>query len=88
MLWHGRKTGSLRIRTKNETGEIHFVDGNIWNALWGRLRGEEAFYVMLTIAEGDFALSPAFRAPTRVIEPSPEQLLLEGMRRMDEGQKG
>ncbi len=88
VLWHGRKTGSLRIRTKNDTGEIHFVDGNIWNALWGRLRGEEAFYVMLTIAEGDFALSPAFRAPTRVVEPSPEQLLLEGMRRMDEGQKG
>lgn len=87
VLWHGRKSGSLRIRGKNDNGEIHFVEGNIWNALWGKLRGEEAFYAMLTVAEGDFALSPQFRAPQRVIEASPEQLLLEGMRRLDEAER-
>jgi response regulator RpfG family c-di-GMP phosphodiesterase len=85
VLWHGRKTGSLRIRSKNENGEIHFVDGSIYNALWGKLRGEEAFYAMLVIMDGDFVLVPNFRAPNRVIEHSPEALLLEGMRRMDEG---
>ncbi len=88
VLWHGRKSGSLRIRSKNDNGEIHFSDGNIWNALWGKLRGEEAFYAMLTITEGDFALSPQFRAPQRVIDASPEQLLLEGMRRLDEAERG
>lgn len=87
VLWHGRKTGSLKIRNRQDAGEIHFVDGNIWNALWGKLRGEEAFYVMLSITEGDFALMPNFRAPNRVIEQSPEQLLLEGMRRLDEGER-
>lgn len=87
VLWHGRKTGSLKIRNRQDAGEIHFVDGNIWNALWGKLRGEEAFYVMLSITEGDFALMPNFRAPNRVIEQSPEQLLLEGMRRLDEGDR-
>jgi len=85
VLWHGRKSGTLRIRTGNESGEIHFVDGQIYNALWGKLRGEEAFYGMLFAQEGDFALLPNARPPTRVIEETPEALLLEGMRRLDEG---
>lgn len=85
VLWHGRKSGSLKIRSNNEIGEIHFVDGNIYNALWGKLRGEDAFYGMLLVQDGDFALMPLTRPPTRVIEATPEALLLEGMRRMDEG---
>ncbi|MGE0322580.1 MAG: HD domain-containing phosphohydrolase [Polyangiaceae bacterium] len=85
VLWHGRKTGSLKIRAKGETGEIHFVKGDIHNAMWGRLRGEEAFYSMLGLAEGDFVLDPNFVTTSRVINASPEALLLEGMRRLDEG---
>jgi response regulator RpfG family c-di-GMP phosphodiesterase len=87
ILWHGRKTGSLKVRNGNDAGEIHFVDGAIYNALFGKLRGEEAFYAMLHMQNGDFALVPNFRAPARVIEQSPEALLLEAMRRMDEGDR-
>lgn len=85
VLWHGRKTGSFKIRAGGEKGEIHFVDGTIYNALWGTLRGEEAFYAMVKLTQGDFVLDPNFRAPQQVIEASPEALLLEGMRRLDEG---
>ncbi|HVY26337.1 MAG TPA: HD domain-containing phosphohydrolase [Polyangiaceae bacterium] len=85
VLWHGRKSGSLKIRSGTNSGEIHFVSGAIFNALWMNLRGEEAFYAMLKLAEGDFALDPNFTAPQQVIMDSPEALLLEGMRRMDEG---
>jgi response regulator RpfG family c-di-GMP phosphodiesterase len=85
VLWHGRKTGSLKIRSGSNSGEIHFVNGAIYNALWATLRGEEAFYAMLKLNEGDFALDPNFTAPQQVIMDSPEALLLEGMRRMDEG---
>ncbi len=84
VLWHGRKSGSLKIRGAGESGEIHFVDGNIYNALWGSLRGEEAFYAMLKLVDGEFVLDPAFRAPQAVVSASPEALLLEGMRRLDE----
>jgi hypothetical protein len=87
VLWHGRKSGSLKVRTKADVGEIHFVEGNIFNALWGKLRGEEAFYAMLAINDGDFALVPNARPPTRVIDHTPEALLLEAMRRMDEGER-
>jgi len=85
VLWHGRKTGSLRIRSGAGTGEIHFVNGAVYNALFTNLRGEEAFYAMLRLAEGDFVLDPNFVAPQEVIQASPEALLLEGMRRLDEG---
>jgi DNA-binding response OmpR family regulator len=84
VLWHGRKTGSLKIRSGQNAGEIHFVSGSIYNALWSNLRGEEAFYGMLALPEGDFALDPNFTAPQQVIQGSPEALLLEGMRRLDE----
>jgi response regulator RpfG family c-di-GMP phosphodiesterase len=87
VLWHGRKTGSLKIRSGQSSGEIHFVQGAIYNALWATLRGEEAFYAMLKLTEGDFALDPNFTAPQQVIMDSPEALLLEGMRRLDEGQR-
>ncbi len=84
VLWHGRKTGSLKIRSGGSSGEIHFVDGSIYNALFSNLRGEEAFYAMLALVDGDFTLDPNVRAPQQVIQASPEALLLEGMRRLDE----
>ncbi len=85
ILFHGRKSGSLRIRTPQGSGEIHFAEGNVVDALWGELRGEPAFYAMLKLSDGEFGLDPSFRSPGRVIHQSAEALLLEGMRRMDEG---
>ncbi|MEI9942020.1 MAG: HD domain-containing phosphohydrolase [Pseudomonadota bacterium] len=84
VLWYGRKTGSLKIRSGANSGEIHFVGGLIFNALWATLRGEEAFFAMLSLVEGEFSLDPNFTAPQQVIQDSPEALLLEGMRRLDE----
>ena len=40
---------------------------------------------MLKLKDGNFAFDPNFEAPQRVIAASPEALLLEGMRRVDEG---
>ncbi|HEX3343740.1 MAG TPA: DUF4388 domain-containing protein, partial [Polyangiaceae bacterium] len=85
VLFHGRKSGALRIRAREGAGEIHFVEGNVVNALWGDLKGEAAFFAMLGLADGEFGLDPAFKATGRVIHQSSEALLLEGMRRMDEG---
>ncbi len=84
VLWHARKTGSLKIRAGSDAGEIHFVGGAIYNALWANLRGEEAFYAMLKLDQGEFALDPNFTAPQQLVQNSPEALLLEGMRRLDE----
>jgi len=84
VLYQGRKTGALKVRLSNEAGEVHFVSGMIFNALFAGLRGSEAFYKMLRNREGSFAFDPNFEAPQRLIAETPEALLLEGMRRLDE----
>lgn len=85
ILWHGRKTCALKINAKGQAGEIDFADGQIVHATWGSLKGEDAFYKMLALREGDFRLDPAYTPSIRSIQASPEGLLLEGMRRLDEG---
>ncbi len=85
VLFHGRKTGNLRIRSGQTSGEIHFADGKIVNALFDKGRGADAFYQMLKLQDGEFGLDPTFVPQARVIQESPEALLLEGMRRLDEG---
>ncbi len=85
VLANGRKSGKLKIRAGSEMGEIHFAEGEVVNALWGKLRGDEAFYAMLKLEDGDFGLDPAFKPQGRVISENVDTLLLEGMRRMDEG---
>lgn len=85
VLFHGRKTGRLNVRSNGKSGEIHFLEGAIANALFDEHKGAAAFYQLLKFTEGDFALDPGFTPPARIVEESSEALLLEGMRRMDEG---
>ncbi len=85
VLFHGRKTGKLNVRSAGKNGEIHFLEGNIANAIIGEITGADAFYALLKFEDGDFALDPGFTPPKRIMVESSEALLLEGMRRMDEG---
>ncbi|MEO7094988.1 MAG: HD domain-containing phosphohydrolase [Polyangiales bacterium] len=87
ILAQGRKTGALKITAGNERGEIHFVNGEIYNASFGKLKAEDAMYAMIRLRAGDFALDPNFKSETRVINMSAEGLLLEGMRRLDESSR-
>ncbi|MDF2696152.1 MAG: domain/GAF domain/HD domain protein [Labilithrix sp.] len=85
VLFHGRKTGKLNVKSAGNAGEIHFLEGAIANAILGGLSGADAFYAMVRFQEGEFALDPSFVPPKRLVAESAEALLLEGMRRMDEG---
>jgi response regulator RpfG family c-di-GMP phosphodiesterase len=84
ILFHGRKSGKLAISSEGKRGEIHFCDGQIYDANFGERLKEEAFYEMLLLHGGDFELDPNFKPTDRKIELGPESLLLEGMRRLDE----
>jgi response regulator RpfG family c-di-GMP phosphodiesterase len=87
ILWHGRKTCALKIKQGESRGEIHFAGGMLVNAKWGGAEGEVAFYRMLTLGEnGEFSVDPSFVPQGEpAIHASPEALLLEGMRLLDEG---
>jgi response regulator RpfG family c-di-GMP phosphodiesterase len=84
-LSNGRKSGALKITSKTVNGEVHFLEGAIVNATTATKRGAGAFYELLRLTEGQFAVDPSIKPKERVITESTESLLLEGMRRMDEG---
>lgn len=84
ILFHGRKSGKLTISSGGKKGEILFSEGQIFDASFGEIEREDAFYAMIGLSDGDFELDPNMRPGERLIEMSPESLLLEGMRRMDE----
>lgn len=85
ILANGRRSGRLQLSGGGRRGEIHFKDGLIYDAKFGTSLGEEAFYEMLKLTDGTFQLDPGFKTGERVIHASAEGLLLEGMRRLDEG---
>ncbi|MFO0666205.1 MAG: DUF4388 domain-containing protein [Polyangiaceae bacterium] len=84
ILSQGRKTGKLVIRSQGKTGEIHFADGVIVQAIVGSTREAPAFYKLMTWKDGDFSLDPSFQPRERHITDSTESLLLEAMRHQDE----
>lgn len=98
VLWHGRKSCTVRIKSLKGQGDIGFLEGQIVDANFsfipprpppnGPKHGEDAFYAMLMLTTGDFQIDPTTQPTARTIENSPEGLLLEGMRRMDEGLGG
>lgn len=85
ILWHGRKTCTVRLVTPEGAGEVSFAEGQIIDARFGGVRGEEGFYKLLTLHEGEFKIDTDAPTPEQTIDASPESLLLEGMRRLDEG---
>ncbi len=87
VLFHGRKTCALRLNQGDIKGEVHFDQGQIVHAVWGEATSETAFYRMLTIGEdGEFVVDAEFKPTDEpTIQVSPEGLLLEGMRLLDEG---
>jgi len=85
ILWHGRKSCTLRLQLPRGAGEIGFLEGQILDATYDGVRGEEAFYRMLAASNGDFQIDPSVHPREQTIDAPPEGLLLEGMRRLDEG---
>lgn len=88
ILFHGRKTCTVRLLTKAGGGDIAFQDGQIVDARYGGKRGEDAFYQLLAVKDGDFKIDTEQQSMERTIDVSVEGLLLEGMRRLDEGLLG
>jgi response regulator RpfG family c-di-GMP phosphodiesterase len=84
-LSNGRKTGALKITSNTVSGEVQFLEGAIVNATTAKRKGAGAFYHLLSLTEGQFVVDPSFKPTERIITESTEALLLEGMRRLDEG---
>lgn len=74
----------LTIKRQSERGVIYFEGGDIVHATVGTLVGEDAIYQMLTWLEGSFRTSAELVAPHRTMIARWDQLMIEGVRRLDE----
>jgi DNA-binding response OmpR family regulator len=80
-----RKSGEATITAGQRTVVIYFKEGQVIDAQHGPLRGEEAVYRALLWTHGTFAVEfhPVDDCEV-VITTSPQGLLMEGLRRVDE----
>lgn len=80
-----RKTGRLKVVYPAGPGYFYLQSGSVVHARIGVLRGIEAVYYALTLRNASFTFSPAFEAPEVTINQPWTSVVLEGLRRMDEG---
>lgn len=86
---------SLEIRAKAEPdgtgsdlGRIWFHKGEIVHARHGERSGPNAFYSLLALQAGQFSTEPCPLPPERTIAARWEELLMDGLRRLDESSQG
>jgi TonB family protein len=80
-----RKTGRLKIDYPRGHSVFFIKDGELVDAKVGALSGVEAVYFSLTLPNAAFDFSPDVEAQRRTINDRWTQVVLEGLRRLDEG---
>lgn len=84
LLCLGRQTNSIHFEKDGSHGAIYFDEGDIVHAEVDQVEGEEAFYEILSWEGGAFQLQKGEKAPKETIFKSWQNLMLEGLRRLDE----
>ena len=80
-----RKTGRLKVDYHRGHGVFFVKDGELVDAKVGALSGAEAVYFALTLPNAAFDFSADFQPSRRTINVTWTQVVLEGLRRLDEG---
>jgi hypothetical protein len=79
-----RKTVAVHLGSELGYGRVFIKDGAIVHAAYREFTGPDAFFQLLAWHDGEFEVEPEAAAPERTINESPEGLILEGLRRLDE----
>ena len=80
-----RNTAKLTIEHNGRYGFIYFEKGQLVHAEFDPFIGEEAVYKLLELYSGNFKVEGGIRAPVHSIKTPWNNLLLEGMRLIDDG---
>lgn len=78
-------TATVVLMHEGREGTVCFADGAVVHAAVEDLVGEEAVYELLSWPDGSFIVEQGQAAPQRTISSNWNTLLLEGIRRLDEG---
>lgn len=79
-----RKTVAIHLGSEMGYGRVYMQNGNVVHAVHREFTGAEAFYMLLAWKDGEFEVEPDAAIPEKSINESPEGLILEGLRRLDE----
>ncbi len=79
-----RKTAAIHMGSDMGYGRVYIEGGNIVHAAYREFTGAEALYQLLAWKDGEFEVEPDAASPKHTIDGPPEQLLMEGLRRLDE----
>ncbi len=80
-----RKAGQLKVLYPQGPGYFFLQTGSVIDARIGCLRGIDAVYYALTLPNANFEFSGSTEAVERTIIQPWTQVVLEGLRRLDEG---
>ena len=80
-----RKTGQLKVLYPQGPGYFYLQTGSVVDARIGVLQGIDAVYYALTLPNAKFEFGGAFEPTERTINQPWTQVVLEGLRRLDEG---
>jgi hypothetical protein len=80
-----RKTGQLKVLYPQGHGHFYLQAGSVVDARIGVLRGIDAVYFALTLPNAKFEFGGADDVVERTINQPWTQVVLEGLRRLDEG---
>ena len=87
-LEQGRKTCMLQLRSGKETAKLYFTRGQVTHAECGPLQGDSAVYKVLTWAEGEWEVDFSKTSDQRTTTMSTTGLMMEGLRMLDEANRG
>lgn len=79
-------TAKVTLDRQGKEGVIFLDGGSIQHAAFGSLVGEEAVYELLRWRDANFRVESGVTTKKKTIETNWNALLLEGMRRIDEGE--
>jgi hypothetical protein len=80
-----RKTGQLKVLYPQGPGHFYLQTGSVVDARIGVLRGIDAVYYALTLPNAKFEFGSESEPAERTINQPWTQVVLEGLRRLDEG---
>ena len=80
-----RKSGRLKVLYPKGAGYFYLQSGSVVDARIGVLRGIDAVYYALTLPNAEFEFSAEAESVGRTINQPWTQVVLEGLRRLDEG---
>lgn len=80
-----RKTGQLKVLYPQGPGYFYLQTGSVVDARIGVLQGIDAVYFALTLPNAKFEFGSASESTERTINQPWTQVVLEGLRRLDEG---